>query len=413
MTKSSESEAAKFEISMCGRVVLLLVIGTMLTGCAASSELLGASGPTTGEVLRTGSSRLSGIQLVDVNDEVARRVLAAEARPKFSEIFPGGQPVGAIVGAGDTLEVSIWEAPPATLFSPTSLISAGAASAAGGGLGGLSGGGVTTLPDQVVSREGTIGVPYAGTIQAAGLTPEEIAADITRRLRGKAHDPQVLVRVTHNATATVTVLGEVGANQLFPLTSKGERVLDVVAAAGGVRQATDRITIQLTRGDLVETMPLKNIILDPEQDVVLKPGDVVTALYQPNSFTALGATGRTDEIPFEAQGITLAQALGRIGGLQDLAANPKGVFIFRFERPSTLGPDLHAPVETTPDGRAAVIYRVDMADPATFFVAQGFPIRNGDIIYVSEAPVAELGKFLAVLGNIVGPIATAKIAASQ
>ena len=62
-------------------------------------------------------------------------------------------------------------------------------------------------------------------------------------------------------------------------------------------------------------MALDNVIQDPRQNILLRPGDVVTALYQPLSFTAFGATGKNEEVMFEAQGINLAQALGTGGWL--------------------------------------------------------------------------------------------------
>jgi len=127
---------------------------------------------------------------------------------------------------------------------------------------------------------------------------------------------------------------------------------------------------------------------------------VITALHQPLSFTSLGATGKNEEIFFETQGITLAQALARVGGLQDTRSDAKGVFIFRFEEPLVLGSAAENP-QLTPDGKVPVIYRVDLKDPRTFFVAQGFPIRNKDVMYVSNAPAAELQKFLNILTSVV------------
>ena len=125
--------------------------------------------------------------------------------------------------------------------------------------------------------------------------------------------------------------------------------------------------------------------------------DLVTALYQPYSFTSLGATGTSAEINFEATGLTLAQALGRVGGLQDNRADIKGVFIFRLEDPSALGATLTEGVQLTPDGKIPVIYRVNLADPASFFVAQGFPIRNADVLYVSNAPLTDIQKFVSLI----------------
>lgn len=239
-------------------------------------------------------------------------------------------------------------------------------------------------------------MPFAGEVPVAGKTPQKIQAVIAERLNGKANQPQVLVRVTHNATSNVTIVGEVGQSTRMPLTAKGERLLDAIAAAGGVRQPVSKITVQLTRGSQVQSMSLESIIEDPRQNVRLEPGDVVTALYQPLSFTVLGATGKNEEINFEAQGISLAQALARAGGVQDVSADASGVFIFRFEDPKTLSPG-EGVGPTTPDGKVPVVYRANLKNPATFLVAQNFPMHNKDVIYVANAPSAELQKFLNIL----------------
>jgi polysaccharide biosynthesis/export protein len=204
----------------------------------------------------------------------------------------------------------------------------------------------------------------------------------------------------------------VSTSTRVPLTSKGERVLDALAAAGGVRQPVGKITLQLTRqaqGGGVATvlaLPLDTVITDPSQNVILQPGDVVTALFQPNSLMVLGATTRNEEINFEAQGITLAQALARSGGLRDERANAAGVFIFRFEDPKAVSDAV--PTRTTPDGKVPVVYRVDLKDPGSFFAAQGFPMRNKDVMYVANAPGAELQKFLNIVSSVVVPTVTIK-----
>jgi polysaccharide export outer membrane protein len=174
----------------------------------------------------------------------------------------------------------------------------------------------------------------------------------------------------------------------------------VLAAAGGVKQAIGKTTIQITRDGRVVSLPLELVIRDPAQNIRLQANDVVTALYQPYSFTSLGASGVNAEVPFEATGITLAQALGRIGGLRDERADVRGVFIFRLEDPAALDPAVAASARRTPDGRIPVIYRVDMSNPATFFVAQSFPIRNKDVVFISNAPLADLQKFVSIVSSM-------------
>ncbi|KAJ3472924.1 hypothetical protein NLI96_g13199 [Meripilus lineatus] len=189
------------------------------------------------------------------------------------------------------------------------------------------------------------------------------------------------------------------------LTPRGERLLDALASAGGVRQPIDKITLQVTRGSAVASLPLDVVIRDPRQNVPLQAGDVVTALFQPFSFTALGATGKNQEVNFEAQGITLAQALARSGGLEDTRSDARGVFIFRLENADALRWPT-SPVRTTADGRVPVIYRIDLKDPNAFFVAQSFVMDNKDVLYVSNAPVTEIQKVLNLVFSVAYPVVT-------
>jgi polysaccharide export outer membrane protein len=215
-----------------------------------------------------------------------------------------------------------------------------------------------------------------------------------------------------NNTANVTVVGEVSNSLRVPLTPKGERLLDALAAAGGVRQPVSKMTLQLTRGDQVRSMPLETVIRDPKQNIFLMSDDVVTALFQPYSFTALGATGKNEEVPFETRGITLSQALARAGGLQDVRADARGVFIFRFESPASIELDDRKPA-MTPEGKVPVVYRLDLKKPASFFVAQSFPIYDKDILFISNAPAAELQKFLGLIATTVYPVLGVVNAARQ
>jgi polysaccharide export outer membrane protein len=260
-----------------------------------------------------------------------------------------------------------------------------------------------TLPEQMVDRDGFINVPFAGRIRALGLTPPALEMEIVRRLKGKANQPEALVRVLRNTSNNVTVVGEVTNSMRMPLTAGGERLLDALAAAGGVRQPVSKMTLQVTRGEDFYALPLDQVIRDPKQNVPLRAGDVITALFQPLSFTALGASGKNEEINFEAQGISLAQALARSGGLMDARSDPRGVFIFRLEQSGALDWP-RQPAVTTADGLVPVVYRFDLNNPSSFFVMQSFGINNRDVLYVSNAPSAELQKFLNLVFSVVYPI---------
>jgi polysaccharide export outer membrane protein len=384
-------------------IVAALTCSLGLAGCG-TSRFLSGTGPSTKDIVEAPATHpaAADIRVVDLSVPVVKRVLAAQKISLLSEVFGTAIPPDFAVGAGDALEISVWEAPPAALFGTTSVDVRGLTTASR----------VSVLPEQMVNNKGEINMPFVGAVRAAGRTTQEIEDDIRRRLQRKANDPQVLVRVLRNVSSMVTVVGEVNASTRVPLTPQGERLLDALAAAGGLRQPVGKLTVRVTRQVVQQgrrvpravSLPLDTVITDPAQNIVLQPGDVVTVLHQPNSLTVLGATARNEEINFEAQGITLAQALARAGGLQDQRASPMGVFIFRFEDPAAL--EEGARERTTVGGLVPVIYRADFKDPTTFFMAQDFPIRNRDIVYVSNAPAAELQKFLNLITSVVMPALT-------
>lgn len=380
-----------FDIPLPTRPLSICSLAFALAGCAS----FGSSGPNTGTVIQNGRTGTSSapIKVLDLTETVALSVLAADKVGMFSDL-PGSMVASErLIGPGDSLEISVWEAPPATLFGASMVETRSSVSGGSAARG-------TTFAEEVVDGAGIINVPFAGQVVAGKKTVSQLEREIASRLDGRAHEPQITVRLIRNAAETVTVVGEVSSSMHFPLSTRGERLLDAIAGAGGVRQPVNKTTIQLTRGPRIVSMPLDAIIRDPAQNIVLQPGDVVTAMYQPFSFTALGAVANNAEIVFEGNGFTLAQALGRVGGLRDERADIRGVFIFRFERPDVLPVEVAASSLKTPEGKIPIIYRLNLNKPESFFVAQGFSIKNKDIVYVSNAPASDLQKFTNILSSI-------------
>ena len=369
----------------------------LLSACATLPGAIPASGPSREQTLSLANNTAQGINVVPATDSVARMLAQRKKATNFADLFPGTNTPSLRVGAGDVLKVSLWEAPPATLFGSTALDPRT----------GLVVTSAVSFPDQMVMDDGQITIPFAGLIQVAGKTTRTIEAEIERRLTGKANQPQVLVQISTNRSANVTVVGEVKQSMHLELTPKRERLLDALAGAGGVTQPVTKMSVQISRATTTGAMPLDTIIRNPKQNITLHPGDVVTALYQPKSFTVFGATGQNNEIPFEANGITLAQALARSGGLVDNRADARGIFVFRFEQ------QVQAATSVAPGGITLLtpalqsgvptVYVVNLRDPASFFVSQNFPMEDKDIIYVANAPAAELQKFLQMLGLVINP----------
>ena len=367
----------------------------LLAVCACSS--LPDSGPSAQDIAAQASvADYPRYEVVDIDPSVVA-AMRRRGRDSFSARF-GDRHISSepVIGVGDSVTVTIWEASSGGLFSApavTERVSAGSNSA--------------TIPEQVVGRDGGVTVPYAGRIHVAGKTTRAVQEAIEHALEGKAIQPQVLVNVTRPISNSVSVGGEVANGARVPLSVKGDRLLDVVAAAGGVRAPVNETFVELSRGSNTTRLPLVTIINKPAENIYLHPNDVVTLVRDPQTFLAYGATGRNAEIPFDADGISLAQALVKAGGLLDNRSDPRGVFIFRYERPSVLRsirPESPLALGNQP---APVVYRLNLAEANSLFLQQSFPIANRDLIYVSNSPSTDVQKVFAIIGGGVGTIGAA------
>lgn len=368
----------------------------MLAGLAACT--LPSSGPTLSEIRKqsvdtSGPVPISNYAVVDINARVVG-VLAQEARDtplqRFGDIRPPPNPV---IGVGDVISVTIWEAASGGLFSnlPTSQ------SVTSGSRG-------VSLPEQMVGPNGTITVPFAGNIHAAGLTPVAVQQRIVDALSGKTSDPQVVVTIAKNVSRSVTVAGEVIAGNRVQLSPQGDRILDVIAQAGGIRAPVFEMYVQLTRGGRTVRFPLSTIVLNPRENIYVWPGDTLTLTRTPRTFTAFGAVGTNSLISIDQDDLTLEIAMAKAGGLQDFRSDPRGVFLMRLE-PADVVAQL-APGYRVPAGQRAVpvVFRLDMQNASSFFAAKSFPVKDKDILYVSNAPLTNVQKFLSIIGSITGPI---------
>lgn len=385
-----------------------LAAASALAVTAACSSL-GGTGPSTGAIreAQADGETYAGtaIQVIGVNREVLGSLAGFEEASSFAELFGDSGISATVIAPGDLLDIAIWEAPPAVLFGASRIEQNLAADPQ------LAS--VSDIPRQQVDENGQVTIPFVGRVTVAGMKPDQVEALIVSRLRRRANDPQAVVRLAENASRTATVLGEVVGSRRIALSARGERLLDALAEAGGTKQPIEQSTVQLARGFRTAVMPLERVIGDPVQNVRLRPGDVVTVQHQPFSFVALGAVIRNAEVPFEGKGITLAEALGRVGGLNDRRADIKGVFVFRLEDRGAL-PALAAPgVQATADARVPVVYTIALNDAAGLFASQDFRMRDGDVLYVSTAPGVELERFLQTISSTAFSIVATGNAISQ
>jgi polysaccharide biosynthesis/export protein len=397
--------------------VVVSLGGLVLAGCST----IPTSGPTVSEVFdQAAAAGPRYFDLIDIDDHVVRTLLSRPAESFSNQFSSYGKPPVPTIGIGDTVSVSIWEAAGGGLFGAPGVAGVPPAAAAAGG-------GEVRIPEQVVGPDGAISVPFGGRVPVAGHRPLQVQNEIQQRLAQRAIEPQVIVTVVNTVTDTVTVTGE-GSSARVPLSVSGTRLLDVVVAAGGAgggaaargvaaggpaaggivaggaKPPAYETVVRLSRHGVTATTPMEQLILDPTDNIYAWPGDIVTLLDMPQTFAVFGATTNNSQVPFGAEKITLAEALAKSGGLVDLRADPRGVFLFRFE-PSSVVSALHAPVLATgPNGTSPVVYDLNLKNVNNYFFAQRFPIEDKDVIYVANAPLAELQKVFTLINTVTGPV---------
>jgi len=229
---------------------------------------------------------------------------------------------------------------------------------------------------------------------------------VERALEGKAIQPQALVSVVRPVSNSATVVGEVSTGARVPLSTRGDRLMDVVASAGGTRAPVNEIFIQVMRGPRAARVSMTRVMQDPRENIYVRPDDVITLVREPQRFVAYGATGRNAEVAFETETMSLAEGLAKAGGLLDHRSDPAGVFVVRYET-AEIARRL-APNSPLISGhqRVPIVYRLDMTNTASLFVAQRFPLFAKDVLYVSNAPGADLQKVFQILSTLTAPAAT-------
>lgn len=366
------SGASRVSVRLLGAVCALALV----SACG-----LPRSGPSKAEIFAGSVQEEGDAFIVLVNDRVTRATAVTPAFG-FSEAFLNKRDiVSDTIRPGDVLGLTIWEN-----VSDGLLANEGQNS--------------TVLEEVQVDGAGFIFVPYAGRVRAAGNTPEAIRRIITNKLEDQTPDPQVQVRRIAGDGATVSVVGTVGGQGVYPIQRPTRTLSAMLAQAGGITVSPEIAQITVLRGKHTGTIWFQDLYDNPHLDIALRPGDRILVEEDTRTFTALGATGAQNRVPFESQTISAIEAIATVGGLQSALADPTGVFVFRNE------PEEIAEVVTGRDlfGTQRVAYVLDLTQPNGMFQARDFAIRDGDTVYVTEAPFVTWDKTISALTGSLGSV---------
>src|SRR5579875_3192436 len=246
----------------------------LLGGCA---HQLPQAGPSTAAIVKSSTAKRPNADYVVI--DLDSRVAAGLPRPADTSLRAvfGDMPEESesLIKPGDYLSVTFWEA-----GSTISLLGSGGSSTDAG-----SGSPSTlheTVPEQIVSPlDGSIAIPFAGRVHVAGLRLEEADRVIRSALHGIASDPQVITTLTRNTSNQAVVVGDDIKGLSITLTPNQDRVLDAIAAAGGVGSPAYQAQVRLVRGGRSVTMGLQKLLSTPAENIHLHPHDVLSVLKNP------------------------------------------------------------------------------------------------------------------------------------
>ena len=372
---------------MTKQSVALLVLAsvTLLPGCA----VLPTNGPTAGQLQKSVKDSGGGIaaELVTLDASVIGNQNAAAA--EVGAFAPLQQDAEAyapeLVRPNDLLNVTIYEVGVSLFGMQVNALSQSGIPAAG----------AQTIAGVRVDDRGVIDLPYVGTLAVVGLTPREIGKQIERRLSGLSQSPQAVVSVVESTESAVSISGEISRSGRYRLNVVRERVRDLIALAGGAPGEPEDFVVRLIRGEKSAEMRLSEIRVGSADDVFLSPGDKIELLKRARTFTVFGASDRVSQIPFGADRVSLLEAIAKAGGPSEPRANPRGVFLFRWE--------------TSPSGeRRPVIYRLDMMQAGSYFVAGQFMVKDKDVLYFANSASNPPSKFISILNQLFSPVVTAR-----
>lgn len=352
-----------------------------LAGLLCACSTLPSSGPTGSQVLGNVRQSVGAIDLVEVVDNASLPAAPAPLGKAFPDTTP---PPTDMIGPGDVLEISIYEAG-VSLFGNSAPATAAATFDPSAK--------AHTLPPRRVNDDGDIVVPYAGRLRVVGKTIAEVQEQIRRSLRGFTQDPQVLVTPRDVITNSVIVSGEVSKPGRLVLQTNRETLSDVVALAGGYRGKASELSLRVTRGQNTAELRLSELFDNPALDVRAYPGDRFALISDPMTFSILGAPSRVDQITFNRSAMSLAEAISTAGGSNPNLGDPAAIFVFRYVADA--------------DGKPRpVVYHINMMRTGSYFLAQQFAMRDKDVLYFGNARANQPSKLIQLVSQLFSPILT-------
>ena len=257
---------------------------------------------------------------------------------------------------------------------------------------------------QKVTTDGKLFYPYAGELQAAGLTAQELRAEITKRLSDKIlNDPQVDVRVTGYHSRKAFVAGAVEKPGFVAFNENPMTLPDAIAYVGGFSQRADPSMMQLRRGDKVYNINYLNAFNAnlPLERIMVQPGDQIlvpalTETQKDQKAYVMGEVGRPGVVDILNGNLTLAEALATAGGLQALNATARGIYVIRNTSEKQID-----------------VFQLNAKNAMALAMADRFKLNPRDVVYVDASDLATWNRLLNLIFPTVNTVYYGALAAEH
>lgn len=342
--------------------LLALAASFLLHACAfAPGQHLDAA-----DLSREDSTEGMRVELVPITPKLLAVQDADRKAERLSAELLDHRPEPYRIGPGDVLHITVWDYPEMTAPSgqQQSLEANG----------------------RVVRPDGTLFYPYIGPVQAAGLTAEELRAQLTRRLTKVIAEPQVDVAVIGYTSRKVVLSGAFEKPGPQPITSVPLGLLEAVGKAGVRTGEADMAGLVLKRDGKEYRLDLDALNRGgAELDrIFLKDGDQLhLASNDRRRVYVMGEVNQPRALPFRTRSLSLADVLGTVGGLRQETSNGRAVYVIR-------GADDLA-------SKPATVFQLDAKSPTAYVLAEHFQVEPKDVIYVGAAGITRWNRFISQL----------------
>lgn len=297
---------------------------------------------------------------------------------RYSWVSKQRGPIGRTLLPGDSVTLSVWDSDENSLLTAPEQR-------------------VADLQVTTISPNGSIFVPYVGTVRVSGMTESGARDTVQEALLAVSPSAQVQLSSAAGKRHSIDLVSGVNNPGSFPLEERDMTVLAAIALGGGASSSFENPQVRLLRGDRTYAIGLNKLFKSPSLDTTLRHRDKIIVVEDESYFIGLGASGREELVTFPKEEVSALEAVSLLGGLSDNRANPKGILVLREYGSKAVRTDgIRGPE------KQRVVFTMDLTSADGLFSAGKFRVNPKDVVYATESPVTNARTIFGLIGQTFG-----------